>query len=405
MFGALLVLLLTGRSWADLAEGLNAYYKGDWATAVREFRTLAEQGDAPAQYKLGTMYLMGFGVPQDHAQSKHWFGLAAEQGFAPTPELAPEMLIRIAAERGDADYQYQLGDMYLRGKGFIGEDVPQDYAQAVHWFGLAAKQGNEHSQYQLGIMYDKGQGLPQDGAQAAHWLRLAAEQAHVGAQDKLGEIYLNGRGVPQDYAEALHWFRLMAEEGRSHGQFQLAGMYLNGRGVPQDYAQAAHWLRLAAEKGHVGAQYVLGEMYLRGGGVSQDYAQAVHWFGLAAEQGDKHSQYKLGAMYAIGKGIEQDDVSAHMWLNLAAAQGDDDAQKGRDLIAKQMPAAKIAKAQHRARICLLQQRLKDFREDPGPCDGIMGIKTHAALRAFQRKRGLPVTGEPDEGTLKLLGLH
>ena len=67
---------------ADLQKGLNAYNKGDYATALREWKPLAEQGNADAQFNLGQMYRRGDGVPQDHKTAVKWYRLAAEQGYA-----------------------------------------------------------------------------------------------------------------------------------------------------------------------------------------------------------------------------------------------------------------------------------------------------------------------------------
>ena len=56
-----------GTSWgADFNKGLAAANIGDFATALREWRPLAEQGDAGAQFNLGLMYNEGQGVPQDN---------------------------------------------------------------------------------------------------------------------------------------------------------------------------------------------------------------------------------------------------------------------------------------------------------------------------------------------------
>ncbi len=52
---------------ADLKAGLDAYKRGDYATALREFRPLAEQGDARTQHNLGQMYMDGEGVPRTAA--------------------------------------------------------------------------------------------------------------------------------------------------------------------------------------------------------------------------------------------------------------------------------------------------------------------------------------------------
>ena len=47
---------LAAPAWAGFAEGVAAYHRGDYETALRELRPLAEQGDADAQYNLGIMY-------------------------------------------------------------------------------------------------------------------------------------------------------------------------------------------------------------------------------------------------------------------------------------------------------------------------------------------------------------
>ncbi len=77
---AFLCLLLATPAWAGIDEGLAAHKRGDYATALREFRSLAELGDAVAQYSLGLMYYHGRGVPQDYAEAAKWYRKAAERG-------------------------------------------------------------------------------------------------------------------------------------------------------------------------------------------------------------------------------------------------------------------------------------------------------------------------------------
>ncbi len=108
-----ILLGLAAPAWAGFAEGVAAYKRGDYATALREFRPLANQGNADAQYNLGVMYDNGLGVPQDHAEAAKWY--------------------RKAAEQGEANAQNLLGLMYGKGRG-----VPQDYVQAHMWYNLAA---------------------------------------------------------------------------------------------------------------------------------------------------------------------------------------------------------------------------------------------------------------------------
>jgi len=136
---------------ADFQAGLDAYNQGDYATALKEWQPLAEQGDAVAQYNLGFMYDNGQGVPQDYGEAARWY--------------------RLAAEQGKASAQHNLGLLYYRGQG-----VPQDYTQARDWYLKAAEQGHAFAQANLGVMYWMGPGVLQDYVQAHMWANLAAAQ-------------------------------------------------------------------------------------------------------------------------------------------------------------------------------------------------------------------------------------
>ena len=131
-----------------LEDGVAAYEKGDYATALRLLRPIADQGDAGAQYNLGLMYANGQGVPQDYAAAVNWY--------------------RKAAEQGDNGAQVNLGLMYDNGQG-----VQQDYATAMSWYRKAAEQGYAPAQNNLGVMYDNGEGVGQDDVSAHMWFNLA----------------------------------------------------------------------------------------------------------------------------------------------------------------------------------------------------------------------------------------
>ena len=107
--------------------------------------------------------------------------------------------IRVAAEQGVADAQFNLGSMYDLGLG-----VPQDDAEAVRWYRLAAEQGDAGAQYNLGLMYEHGRGVPQDYVAAHMWLNLAGAQSsgdecdtYVKARDAVSV-----RMTPEQIAEA-----------------------------------------------------------------------------------------------------------------------------------------------------------------------------------------------------------
>ena len=64
---------------ADFQKDLTAYESGDYATTLRSWKPLAEQGDADAQYNLGVMYATGKGVKQDNIYAHMWWNIAASQ--------------------------------------------------------------------------------------------------------------------------------------------------------------------------------------------------------------------------------------------------------------------------------------------------------------------------------------
>jgi uncharacterized protein len=83
-YAALLMLAaVAGAAIAGpLGDAEAANDRGDYATALRLFRSLAEQGNADAQYHLGHMYFVGQGIPQDYAEALKWYRLAADQGLS-----------------------------------------------------------------------------------------------------------------------------------------------------------------------------------------------------------------------------------------------------------------------------------------------------------------------------------
>uniref|UniRef100_UPI001F1FF1BD tetratricopeptide repeat protein n=1 Tax=Haemophilus influenzae TaxID=727 RepID=UPI001F1FF1BD len=117
LFGAS-VFSFQSTAWADTLEqqfqqGLTAYEQSNYQTAFKLWLPLAEQGDAQAQFNLGTMYADGRGVKQDDVEAVKWFRKAAEQGVA--------------------NAQAMLGFLYFLGK----RGVQVNKSLAKEWFGKA----------------------------------------------------------------------------------------------------------------------------------------------------------------------------------------------------------------------------------------------------------------------------
>jgi TPR repeat protein len=175
LLSLVLAALCAAPVWAGFDEGIAAYNRGDYATTVKEWRPLAEQGDPTAQHHLGWLYVLGHGVPQDYEEAVRWF--------------------RKAAEQGDSDAQTNLGSLYL-----LGDRLPQNYTEALKWLRAAADQGHPFAQTKLGIMYEDGHGVLQDRVQAHKWFSLAAAQGSELAGAFLSE--LTKEMTPAQIAEA-----------------------------------------------------------------------------------------------------------------------------------------------------------------------------------------------------------
>ena len=95
------------------------------------------------------------------------------------------------------------------------------YGQSFEETKLLAEQGDANAQYNLGNMYIYGNGVPENDVEAVKWHRLAAAQGHAGAQFNLGIHHTNGKGVAQNHMEAVKWYRLAAAQGLANAQYNL----------------------------------------------------------------------------------------------------------------------------------------------------------------------------------------
>jgi uncharacterized protein len=154
-----LILMLSvsgGIAHSDpLEDAASALQRGDYATALRLARPLAEQGNAQAQASVASMYFKGQGIAPDYQEAAKWY--------------------RLGAEQGNAVAQTALGSMYFRGQG-----VAHDYIEAAKWYRLGAEQGNAAAQTALGSMYYMGQGVPKDHLRAYMWYSLAGSRLSGG---------------------------------------------------------------------------------------------------------------------------------------------------------------------------------------------------------------------------------
>ncbi|MFC4254504.1 sporulation protein [Altererythrobacter xixiisoli] len=149
--------LLTAPAQADVKAGVDAWSRGDYTTAVREWEGPAQAGDADAMFNLGQAYRLGRGVPQDAARAEQLYARAAQAGHLQAADTYGLMLfqdgrrqaalpyVEDAARRGDPRSQYLLGIAH-----FNGDVVTRDWVRAYALLTLA-----------------NGAGLPQAAAAVA----------------------------------------------------------------------------------------------------------------------------------------------------------------------------------------------------------------------------------------------
>lgn len=79
--------------------------------------------------------------------------------------------------------------------------------EAAKFFKLAAEKGHAQSQCELGMMYAYSASVPRSFYLAARWFRRAAKQGHAGAMFNLACAYQSGRGAKLDLVKAARWER------------------------------------------------------------------------------------------------------------------------------------------------------------------------------------------------------
>lgn len=173
---------------AALEDGRDAYHKGDYASALKLLRPLADQGNPEAQVFIGMSYEFGDSIAKNAKEAINWY--------------------RKAAQKGNADAAYNLGTMYEDGEG-AAKNIPE----AMKWFRMGAAKGDPLSQRELGTLYRDGNGIKRDPEQAARWFRMATGKNDVPSMTALGQMYLAGQGVMPDRMEAQYLLRRASELG------------------------------------------------------------------------------------------------------------------------------------------------------------------------------------------------
>lgn len=175
----------------DLELGIYELNRGEFHSAIEQFRPLVSEGYAPAQYQMATIYQHGYGVPKNGMKALALFELASKQNYSSA--------------------LFELALIYSEGKL-----APQDLKKAYRLTHKAAQKGLASAQFNLAVMLANGTGVKQDNFKASRWYQQAADQNYALAQYNLALLYSEGFGVEQSTEMSLVWNTIASWNGYPH---------------------------------------------------------------------------------------------------------------------------------------------------------------------------------------------
>ena len=169
-------------------------------TSLTALQYAAEGGHPIAQWKLGRMYASGDGVAQDDVRAFEYFSRIANAHAEDSPSAPQSAIV--------ANAFVALGRYYLNG--IPNSKIKPDQERAREMFSYAASYfGNADAQYDLARLYLKGVGSSRDDFRyGTRWLGMAAQKGQHQAQAMLGQMLFNGDQLPRQAARGLMWLTL-----------------------------------------------------------------------------------------------------------------------------------------------------------------------------------------------------
>lgn len=234
------------------------------------------------------------------------------------PKRHPLLLIRDAANRGEVEAQFQIGQSYI-----AGWSLPRHPATAAMWLELAANQGHALAQHSLSLLYMSGAVA---SGEAAQWFKETRSEAAASANATL--LYPQGLDVTAAPEMAFVHAKSAAEQGLACAQANLGMFYLRGIGCIQDFSKAQEWFRRAAEQHDSVGALGLGLIHEHGLAITRALSEAARWYAIGAELGNDTAATALGLLYLDGLGVPFNPVKARLLLSGPASRGDTMAQKG-----------------------------------------------------------------------------
>lgn len=343
--------------------------------AMRLLTEAANQGDAAAAAKLGSVYFLGRPVAQDLVKAEGYFkqgaagGVASSElglaqiyagnpGLAPSPDAARAYAQRALGQwyaqvfAGDCSQIWAIGSSFGSFGGVI-----YDPAKAAAWFAAGVRNGDRESTYALAIKYLNGEGVPLDRNKAIELFELASKEGKVNAMT-IGASLLLGEASDDARTRAIGLLELAAEHSVPEALDLLASVANGDYGGTPDLALRAKYLIQEATLPDASPELfmTLGRSYERGEGLPRNERAAFDAYSKAADAGlpdgylamyelsisghvqsPEHPLFYLRAAAGLGSGeamtelatayrcgveVDPNETVASLWDSRAAMAGD-----------------------------------------------------------------------------------
>lgn len=172
------------------------------------------------------------------------------------------MFYELAFEFNDVDAKYRLGEIYLNGYGYN-----QNYSKAFEIYSELAKRDDKLGIANLntGLMYKDGNGVKQDLEKAYSYIKKSAEKNNAEAQFWIGYMYFHGEGVEQSDKSSIEWLNKSVEQQNDMAQWLLGILYFegneNGVEIEHNAELGIKLLKMSAEQGNKNSIEKLKEIY------------------------------------------------------------------------------------------------------------------------------------------------
>jgi len=206
----------------------------------------------------------------------------------------------------------------------------------------------------------------------------------------------------KNYTEAANYYKNAAKNGDVESSYMLSRILLDKKYGMENIGQGLNRLNEAAASGHVLANRDLGIIYMSGRhGLEKSVPRALPYFEMAASKNDEVSVLALAMVYGSGMGVEKNSVQAARWyakgqelgLPIPADMSNPEVISGLRPLPEGTRMVSATSIDSKTLVREAQSMLTKLGYNPGPADGVAGKKTRQAVRDFQKKQRLTVTGE------------